>query len=407
MLDLNSPLGLDKKPQKRGGSRSRAFRSFMTGLVILGGLCLAGGAVFAIWQNNQAAFRKTETAAVDPTQIEAPVANKTEAKPVTGNTPPPGSALRGASGQPGPAIIKVTPDMPPGMPGAATGMAEGNVVVVQNTHQSGQDKRVAHLPEQALVEQSPTGPLPVRGADGLRPMDAYAAGWSGARGARIAIVIGGLGLSQTGSMEAVDKLPPEVTLGFAPQGNSLQRWMQAARQNGHELVLQLPMEPFDYPRVNPGRNTLTVDDGASKNQAFLLWALSRMTNYAGVMNYMGARFTSETEAFSPVLGEIGKRGLYYLDDGTSARSQADRIAGSDAVPFAAADILIDAAQERGAILDRLDELERTARANGSAIGTGSAFAVTVDAVAEWANEVKKRGIEIVPVSALVRDPERQ
>ncbi|WP_412160064.1 divergent polysaccharide deacetylase family protein, partial [Pantoea sp. SIMBA_079] len=67
--------------------------------------------------------------------------------------------------------------------------------------------------------------------------------------------MGGLGLSQTGSMEAIDKLPQEVTLGFAPQGNSLQRWMQAARQNGHELVLQLPMEPFDYPRVNPGRNT--------------------------------------------------------------------------------------------------------------------------------------------------------
>ncbi|MCO7726654.1 divergent polysaccharide deacetylase family protein [Brucella intermedia] len=405
MLDLNSPLGLDKKPRKRGGLRSRAFRSSMKGLAIVAGLCLAGGAVFAIWQANQAGFRKVETAALEPAQAEAP-AVKPEVKPATGNTPPPGSALRGASGQPGPAIIKVTPDMPPGMPNVTAG-AEGNVVVVQNTHRSGQDQRVAHLPEPALVEQSPTGPLPVRGADGLRPMDAYAVGWSGARGARIALVIGGLGLSQTGSMEAIDKLPQEITLGFAPQGNSLQRWMQAARQNGHELVLQLPMEPFDYPRVNPGRNTLTVDDGAKKNQASLLWALSRMTNYAGVMNYMGARFTAETEAFSPVLGEIGRRGLYYLDDGTSARSQADRIAESDAVAFAAADVLIDAAQDRGAILDRLDELERIARAKGSAIGTGSAFAVTVDAVAAWANEVKKRGIEIVPVSALVRDPEQQ
>lgn len=406
MLDLNSPLGLDKKPQKRGGSRSRAFRSSVTGLAIVVGLCLAGGAVFAIWQSNQASFRKIETAAVEPSQVEAP-AFETMAQPATGNTPPPGSALRGTNGQPGPAIIKITPDMPPGMPSVAAGTAQGNVVVMQNVHQSGQDQRVAHLPEQALVEQSPTGPLPVRGADGLRPMDAYAVGWSGARGARVAIVIGGLGLSQTGSMEAVDKLPPEITLGFAPQGNSLQRWMQAARQNGHELVLQLPMEPFDYPRVNPGRNTLTVDDGLEKNQASLRWALSRMTNYAGVMNYMGARFTSEMEAFSPVLSEIGNRGLYYLDDGTSARSQADRIATSDAVPFAAANVLIDAAQERRAILDRLDELERTARANGSAIGTGSAFGVTVDAVRDWANEARKRGIEIVPVSALVRDPERQ
>src|SRR5690606_3576240 len=221
MLDLNSPLGLDKKPQKRGGLRSRAFRSFMTGLVILGGLCLAGGAVFAIWQSNQAAFRKTAT--VEPAQVEVP-AVKTKGKTATGNTPPPGSALRGASGQPGPAIIKVTPDMPPGMPGATTGTADGNVVVMQNAHQAGQDQRVAHLPEQALVEQSPTGPLPVRGADGLRPMDAYAVGWSGARGARIALVIGGLVLSHTGSMEAIDKLQLAGMLCFAPTSNSLLCW---------------------------------------------------------------------------------------------------------------------------------------------------------------------------------------
>ncbi|NKC27962.1 divergent polysaccharide deacetylase family protein [Ochrobactrum ciceri] len=405
MLDLNSPLGLDKKPQKRGAYAPAL--SFFHESLGLGGRalpCRGRGVRHLADQSGrfpQDGNRRRGTGAT-----RSP---RRQARHETRDRQHAAARQRAArvGGQPGPAIIKVTPDMPTGMPNVAAGTADGNVVVVQNTHQSGQDQRVAHLPEPALVEQSPTGPLPVRSADGLRPMDAYAVGWSGARGARIALVIGGLGLSQTGSMEAIDKLPQEVTLGFAPQGNSLQRWMQAARQNGHELVLQLPMEPFDYPRVNPGRNTLTVGDGAKKNEASLLWALSRMTNYAGVMNYMGARFTSETEVFSPVLGEIGRRGLYYLDDGTSARSEADRIASSDAVPFAAADVLIDAAQERGAILDRLDELERIARANGSAIGTGSAFAVTVDAVAAWANEVKKRGIEIVPVSALVRDPERQ
>ncbi|WP_182521753.1 divergent polysaccharide deacetylase family protein [Ochrobactrum sp. RH2CCR150] len=405
MLDLNSPLGLDKKPRKRGGERSRAFRWSLLGLgaaVVLG---VAGGTMFTVWQINRDAFRKPEKAVVAETQTPPDAAAKTGRQPstTTGNTPAPGTALRGTGGQQtGPAIIKVTPDMP----NVTAGTADGNVVVVQNQHKTGQDPRVAHLPEKELVEQSATGPLPVRGSDGLRPMDAYAAGWSGARGARIALIIGGLGLSQTGSMEAVEKLPSEVTLAFAPQGNSLQRWMQAARQNGHELLLQLPMEPFDYPRINPGRNTLTVDDGAAKNQTSLLWALSRMTNYAGVMNYMGARFTGEADAFAPVLGEIGRRGLYYLDDGTSARSQADQIAQKDAVPYAAADVLIDASQDRSAVLDRLNELERIARANGSAIGTGSAFGVTVDAVRDWANEVKKRGIEIVPVSALVRDPER-
>jgi uncharacterized protein len=63
-------------------------------------------------------------------------------------------------------------------------------------------------------------------------------------------------------------------------------------------------------------------------------------------------------------------------------------------------------QDRGAILKKLDELERTARAKGFAIGTGSAFAVTVDAVASWVKEAKKRGIEIVPISAVATDPEK-
>jgi polysaccharide deacetylase 2 family uncharacterized protein YibQ len=132
--------------------------------------------------------------------------------------------------------------------------------------------------------------------------------------------------------------------------------------------------------------------------------MARITNYTGVMNYMGARFTSDATAMTPVMQDIAKRGLLYLDDGTSARSQADTIAAQQGTPFAAGDVLIDATQERGTILKKLDEAERIARAKGTAIAIGSAFDVTVEAVTSWANEAKARGIEIVPVSALVRDP---
>src|SRR5690606_29503255 len=101
------------------------------------------------------------------------------------------------------------------------------------------------------------------------------------------------------------------------------------------------------------------------------------------------------------------RGLMYLDDGSSARSEAEDLAGGLRAPYAAADIAIDGNRDKAAILAKLDDLERTARAKGTAIGIGNAFTVTVDAVAEWAAEAKRRGIEIVPVSALAVDPERQ
>lgn len=298
-----------------------------------------------------------------------------------------------------PSIIKVNPD-------DDQAAAAKNVVIIRDPSAIGQNLRIAHLPDKALIEQSDTGPLPIRAADGRRPFDVYARPWSGARGARIALVIGGLGVSQTGTQEALEKLPAEVTLAFASQGNSLGRWMQVARRGGHEIVMQVPLEPFDYPSVNPGRNTLTVDASAAENIKSLHWSLSRITNYTGIMNYMGARFTADPDAMAPLMGELGKRGLAYLDDGSSARSVAPELALKSGVPFAAADTTIDAVQDRGEILKKLDELERIARAKGFAVGTGSAFEVTVDTVSSWVNEAKKRGIEIIPVSAVASDPER-
>lgn len=285
--------------------------------------------------------------------------------------------------------------------------AKGNgVIVIRDPSAVGQNLAIAHLPDRALIEDGEAGPLPIRAADGRRPFDVYARPWSGARGARVAIVVGGLGLSQTGTQDAIEKLPAEVTLAFAPQGNSIGRWMQAARRKGHELLMQAPLEPFDYPKVDPGRNTLTVAAAPEENIENLRWTLSRTTNYTGVMNYMGARFVADANAMAPVMAELGKRGLLYLDDGSSARSTAADLALKDRVPFATGDAVIDAERDRGAILKKLDQLEATARAKGFALGTGSAFDVTVDAVTAWIAEAKKRGIEIVPVSAVAIDPEK-
>ncbi len=337
--------------------------------------------------------------------IATPEAKEPSAAPGAAAAPPK-KAGEAAAGrvtredvQDGPSIIRVSP------PDAAESSGQG-VIVIRDPSAMGQDLRVAHLPDRALLSQSEAGALPVRAADGRRPFDVYARAWSGARGARVAIVIGGLGLSQTGTQAAIEQLPGEVTLAFAPQGNSLDRWMQAARRKGHELVMQVPLEPFDYPNVDPGRNTLTVAADADENARKLHASLARTTNYTGIMNYMGARFVADQSAMEPLMEELGERGLLYLDDGTSARSTAADLALKNRVPFAAADTTIDGARDRGSILKKLDELERIARAQGFALGVGSAFEDTVAAVTSWVAEAKKRGIEIVPVSAVATDPEQ-
>jgi polysaccharide deacetylase 2 family uncharacterized protein YibQ len=384
--DIDKPLGKElagKRP------REASWRPDAKGVLMLAGAIGIVGASVALALRDEG-FRRATPTAVELTGVP-------EAAGEGG--PDAGPAAREAASSSGPSIIRVEP------PG--DGAQARDVVIIRDPAAIGQNPRVAHLPDRDLIEETEFGPLPKRAEDGRRPFDVYARPWSGARGARIAIVIGGLGLSQTGTQNAIERLPGEVTLAFAPQGNSLQRWMEAARRDGHEIIMQIPLEPFDYPRIDPGRNTLTLDAGTDANLDRLRWALGRTTNYTGVMNYMGARFVADRAAFEPVLDEIGRRGLLYLDDGTSARSLSAKLAAERGVPLAAGDTVIDSARERGEILKKLDELERIARAKGLAVGTGTAFDLTVATVADWIGEARRRGIEIVPVSAVAADPERK
>lgn len=265
----------------------------------------------------------------------------------------------------------------------------------------GQPLQLAHLPEMEAIEETEQGLLPVRTQDGRRPMDIYARPWSGTGGKRIALVIGGLGLSQTGTARAIEQLPEDITLAFAPNGNSLNRWMRAARKKGHELLLQVPMEPFGYPDVDPGPNTLRLASSSETNLENLHWAMSRLTNYTGIMNYLGGRFATDERAMAPVLGDLAYRGLLLLNDGT-ASAQMGTAAKARGVPYGQAHVVIDSSLTRADILSKLKALEDLASAQGYAIGTGSALGITVDTVAEWANDAKKRGFEFVGISGIVQ-----
>lgn len=272
-----------------------------------------------------------------------------------------------------------------------------------------QEQALAHLPDPELSERGATGIIPKRSNDGLRAMDLYSrqADTEGNFGvARVVIVIGGLGISQSSTQTAVQKLPPSVTLAFAPYGNSLKRWMESSRKKGHELLLQLPMEPIDYPQNNPGPHTLKADADLQENIANLHWSMSRITNYVGVMNYLGNKLLAQPASLSPIFSEISERGLLFLEDGTVKNSLAQGVAVKELVPYARGNILLDNIRSRSAIADKLRKLAAEAKRTGLAIGVGNAFPDTIDLVAQFARQAKQNGIEITPVSAIVKDPQK-
>lgn len=278
--------------------------------------------------------------------------------------------------------------------------------VVARDGASAAEVKLPVRPDPALLVDGPYGQLPRIAEDGRRPIDVYARPVPGlvARAPRVAVVVGGVGLSQTGTQEALRQLPAEVTLAFAPYGADLERWVAKARQDGHELLLQLPLEPFDYPDNDPGPHTLLTSVGSEKNLDRLHWLMTRISTYVGVMTYMGARFTSEAGSLDPVLTDIAGRGLLFLDEGTSSRSVATDIARAHKAPFARGDVVIDGVATEAEIDGRLAQLEQIARSRGMAVGTASALPVSVRRIAEWAKSLEARGITLVPISATQRAP---
>jgi polysaccharide deacetylase 2 family uncharacterized protein YibQ len=312
----------------------------------------------------------------------------------TGRAAPPASAPPAASGQTI-TIIDATSGQRrevtvPGAPGSnpkaspATGATTG-------------DPRVS--------ERSRHGMIPAVGADGAKPIDVYSRRQTSSAepaGPAIALILGGLGVGATLTGEAIAKLPGEITLAFAPYGIDLDRMVQRARSDGHEVLLHLPLEPVDYPDNDPGPQTLLSSLSPEQNIDRLHWLMSRFSGYVGVLTYAGARFTANEPSLTPIMREIGKRGLLFIDDGQSTRSLSAVAAGSHSVPFAKADLVLDTVPTPSEIDGALRRLEALARERGQVIAVASALPVTIDRIAQWSRGATERGFVLLPASVAAK-----
>lgn len=258
--------------------------------------------------------------------------------------------------------------------------------------------------DQKFVEMTPQGAIPKIAADGTRPADAFARAVQPLPGKpdapRIALIVGGLGVSASGTASAILKLPAAVTLGFVPYGADVAALAARARSAGHEILLQVPMEPFEYPDNDPGPQTLLTSLTPEQNIDRLHWVMGRFQGYVGLANTMGARFTASESSFAPILHETARRGLLFVDDGTNPRSVAGRIAGADSLPFARADVILDSVPSPTEIDRALGRLEMAARERNVAVGIASALPVSIEQIAKWAKAAASRGLLLVPITAV-------
>lgn len=263
------------------------------------------------------------------------------------------------------------------------------------------------VPAEELVEQSQYGPLPKIAPDGRRSIEVYArpsryamVGLTGGP-PRVALLVTGFGLPDAPDVSVLKGLPAQVSVAYGAYGRNLQDGVSQVRSEGHEVLLQIPLEPENYPTQDPGPHTLLTTLPPEENLKRLQWLMSRYTGYVGVTNHMGAKFETSTEAMTPVFEELKRRGLLYVDEGGADSPVGERIAAAIGLDYAEAKVQITA-QSPAEIDTQLAALEMAAKEQGAAIGVARATPVAVKQIAAWAGKLEAKGIVLVPVSAAVR-----
>lgn len=377
-------------PQRRSVAEvfapvTRALKKPPVAVGAAGLLFLAAGALFVAVLGDPGAGQPSVRAALDrrPVAVEAPTGFEAFSAGFDAYQ----DLADGADGADGEALITLPDGASVSGPGAEI------TAPVRPT------SPLAAAPIAGLSQPGPNGALPVIAPDGRVPAQAYARPFRADGRPQVAIIVGGLGLNANATRAAIERLPAEVTLSFVPYADGLQGWIDLARAHGHEVLIEIPMEPTGYPQTDPGPYTLLSQGGVVDVESRLSWLLGRATGYFGVINYLGDRFAADAENSGAFMDALRGRGLAFFDDGVFARRPG-------AWSRATADRVIDESRSGGAITDQLNAIEARARQNGAALGAGFGYPVTIETVARWTAGLDARGLQLAPASAMTRRPGR-
>lgn len=217
---------------------------------------------------------------------------------------------------------------------------------------------------------------------------------------QISIIIDDLGVVRDRTLDII-KLAAPLTLSFLPYAPNLFDVTHLAKDQGHELMVHLPMEPkgdFD-----PGPHALLTHATDDKILQDLRFNLSQFEGYVGLNNHMGSAFTENRQGLDLILDEIQKRGLLVLDSRTSGKSLLAEMAAERNIPNVKRDIFLDNEQDEDYILNQLKKLEKMAMSRGHAIAIGHPYKVTIKVLSIWLPTLKEKGIAVVPLSQLVKN----
>jgi uncharacterized protein len=221
--------------------------------------------------------------------------------------------------------------------------------------------------------------------------------------ARIAIVMTGLGMSQSATERALEDLPAHVALAYSVYAPQLQEQLAAAQKAGRETLLEVPMEPAGYPRNDPGSKSLLTRLSQEENEKTLRGVLNAGKGVAGTINFQGGAYLADEASLDTAFPLLKKAGVYFVEQAQAGKvSLGAHIAERYQLPYLNALIKIDRSATESDIAQQLVEVEKQARTQGIAAATVEPYPITFNMLKKWQVTLEKRGFTLVEPSALLK-----
>ena len=216
----------------------------------------------------------------------------------------------------------------------------------------------------------------------------------------VALVIDDLGYNPE-LAEALFKIDYQLTVSILPNLPYTRSIAQRALQKGKEVILHLPMEPYDYPNAHVEEGTLLISMKDWEIRGLIDKALRELDCAVGANNHMGSRMVEHEEKMRIILEEMKNRGLFFLDSRTSPRSIVYKLAKKMGVKTATRHVFLDGKNEVTYIRKQLDQVAKVALKNGGGIAIGHLQPATIEALRDHLPHLEKKGIQFVKLSEVM------
>ena len=211
---------------------------------------------------------------------------------------------------------------------------------------------------------------------------------------KIAIIITGVGLSRS-TMDTVFTLPANIALSISPYASKVADVVKEALAQGYEVMIDLPLEPADYPLSDPGPLALLTGNSEKQNLDQLDAVAALADDVAGLVAVADEQFTYSVKSISPVLGALAEkkmRLLYASKPGNYFLSTTAEQLGADIIPYQA---VLDEKPTAEAIFAQLSAAVTKAKETGLVVVVARPYPITIETINKWMAMPQAREVRIV------------